>query len=136
MDYTDLKQGFEGERVIRDLLKKHRHEFGQIDLISIDKSNGKIYLWEVKHQERFKAPPFDGHGLPPWQFDFRLKVARKTNTIPMLIIVEPSGEIFKENLIFYQSLFALEKLPPEDVFLTKTGKRIVFNISAFKKLEI
>lgn len=130
-----LKMGFEAEGAVRELLRQKKHEYGQLDLVSIDRATQKIYIWEIKHQERFKAPPFDGHGLPPWQFKFRLEVARKTNTIPILIIVEPGSEPGSKK-VFYQSLFILEKLPADKKFMTKTGKRIVFNIDAFNEMTL
>lgn len=135
MDDQNIKQGWEGEKIIREILKKHNHDFAQLDLVSIDKS-GKIYLWEVKHQERFKAPPFDGHGLPPWQFKFRLNFAKRIGAIPMLAVVEPECGIFEKKIVLIQSLFELDKLPKTDIFITKSGKRIVFNIKAFKAVEI
>lgn len=135
MDEKDLAKGLEGEKIIRQLLKEHNHEYGQIDLISIDKATGKIYLWEIKHQERFEGPPFDGHGLPPWQFYFRIKIAKKMGVTPMLVIVEPKQGLFDKQIILYQSLFVLQKLPPADVFKSKTGKRLIFNISKFKVFE-
>lgn len=69
MDYWE--EGRIGEGRVRDLLKAHKIHYLQADLLVKTKYGWQIY--EIKHQEPFKAPPFDGHGLPKWQLDSRLQ---------------------------------------------------------------
>ncbi len=131
-----LKQGFDGEEIIRELLKSKNHKYGQIDLVSIDKNN-KIYFYEIKHQERFKSPPFDGHGLPPWQFEFRLKIAKLTGMIPFFIVIEPDIDIFNEKVLFYQNMEVLNDLPKDKKFITNgVKKRLIFPIEEFRMIKI
>ena len=132
-----FKQGFDGEAIVRQILKDCKHQFGQIDLVSVDKKDGKIYIYEIKHQQRFKAPPFDGHGLPPYQFNFRLKIARLTGMIPFLLIIEPEIDLKGERNMFYQNMFTLEALGDDKKFITGGDKkRLIFNIDAFFRYKI
>lgn len=132
-----FKQGFDGEAIVRQILKDCKHQFGQIDLVSVDKKDGKIYIWEIKHQQRFKAPPFDGHGLPPYQFNFRLKIARLTGMIPFLLIIEPEIDLKGKRNMFYQNMFTLEALGDDKKFITGGDKkRLIFNIDSFFRYKI
>lgn len=132
-----FKQGFDGESIVRQLLKDCKHQYGQIDLISYDKVSKKLFMYEVKHQQRFKAPPFDGHGLPPYQFNFRLKIARLTGMIPFLIIIEPEIDLKGEQNMFYQNMFTLESLGEDKKFTTEGDKkRLVFRIDTFLQHKI
>jgi len=136
-DIKKFKQGFLGESIVRQLLKDCKHQFGQIDLISFDKKTNKIYMFEVKYQERFKAPPFDGHGLPPYQFDFRLKIANLTGMIPFFIIIEPEIDLKGEQLMFYKNMNILNSLSNDRKFITGgEKKRLIFNIDSFDKMKI
>jgi hypothetical protein len=132
-----FKQGFDGESIVRQLLKDCKHQYGQIDLISYDKVSKKLFMYEIKHQQRFKAPPFDGHGLPPYQFNFRLKIARLTGMIPFLIIIEPEIDLKGEQNMFYQNMFILESLGEDKKFTTEGDKkRLVFRIDTFLQHKI
>ena len=132
-----FKQGFDGEAIVRQLLKDCKHQYGQIDLISYDKVSKKLFMYEIKHQQRFKAPPFDGHGLPPYQFNFRLKIARLTGMIPFLIIIEPEIDLKGEQNMFYQNMFSLESLGADKKFTTEGDKkRLVFRIDTFLQHKI
>lgn len=132
-----FKQGFDGEAIVRQLLKDCKHQYGQIDLISYDKVSKKLFMYEIKHQQRFKAPPFDGHGLPPYQFNFRLKIARLTGMIPFLIIIEPEIDLKGEQNMFYQNMFTLESLGKDKKFTTEGDKkRLVFRIDTFLQHKI
>ena len=132
-----FKQGFDGESIVRQLLKDCKQQYGQIDLISYDKDKEKLYMYEIKHQARFKAPPFDGHGLPPYQFNFRLKIAKLTGMIPFLIIIEPEIDLRGEQNMFYQNMFYLESLGEDKKFTTGGDKkRLIFKIDAFLKHKI
>lgn len=132
-----FKQGFDGESIVRQLLKDCKHQYGQIDLISYDKVSKKLFMYEIKHQQRFKAPPFDGHGLPPYQFNFRLKIARLTGMIPFLIIIEPEIDLKGEQNMFYQNMFTLESFGEDKKFTTEGDKkRLVFRIDTFLQHKI
>ena len=132
-----FKQGFDGESIVRQLLKDCKHQYGQIDLVSYDKVSKKLFMYEIKHQQRFKAPPFDGHGLPPYQFNFRLKIARLTGMIPFLIIIEPEIDLKGEQNMFYQNMFTLESLGEDKKFTTEGDKkRLVFRIDTFLQHKI
>ncbi|NBW20482.1 MAG: hypothetical protein EBR82_72190 [Caulobacteraceae bacterium] len=118
------EEGLVGEKSCRDYLKAIGHKFFQADVISISPS-GKYYLWECKNQERFKAPPFDGHGLPIWQVEARLEFYRLTNVRPILWIHEkPSGDIYIQ---FFDVLYSGKK------FITHKSKRVIFPIESFVK---
>lgn len=122
-----LEIGFEGERVIRDYLNKISNcQYGQIDVIA--KIENKWYSLEIKKQEMFTAPPFDGHGLPPWQVDFRLKMHKELGIIPVLFVVDKTTGI-----VYYQNI---DKLNEGEKFITKTGKRIIYPLINFKILSL
>jgi hypothetical protein len=127
MDTTNIEIGFDGEKILRDYLKDQVKckEFGQLDLIA--KIEDKWYLFEVKHQDRFTAPPFDGHGLPPWQINFRLKIQQELGIIPVLFVVDK-----ETGVIYYESI---DKLNRGQKFITKTGARVVFPLDSFKTLQ-
>lgn len=136
-DIKNIKQGFLGESIVRQLLKDCKQQFGQIDLISYDKIKSKIYMYEIKCQDRFKSPPFDGHGLPPYQFDFRLKIATLTGMIPFFIIIEPQVDLKGEQLMFYQNMFILDRLSNDKKFITGGDKkRLIFHIDSFSTMKI
>lgn len=134
MDENKYITGLKGEGIFRDLLKLKKHKFAQIDILSISEDD-VIYIWEIKHQERFEAPPFDGHGLPPYQLEMRIKIAERTNTIPMFAIIEPEDEN-GDMWAFIQDMRKLDALPDDRKFITKTGKRIIFHIDEFNKMNV
>lgn len=134
MDANKYLIGLKGEGIFRDLLKLKKHKFAQIDILSISEDDF-IYIWEIKHQERFEAPPFDGHGLPPYQLEMRIKIAERTNTIPMFAIIEPEDEN-GDMWAFVQDMRKLAALPDDKKFITKTGKRIIFHIDEFNKMNV
>lgn len=125
--FENFEVGFEGEGIIRDYLKTVPDcTFGQIDLVA--KIKGKWYSFEIKHQDIFEPPPFAGHGLPPWQVKFRLRMYKDCGIIPLFYVVDK-----KTGVIYYNSLIELEK---GKSFLTKTGKRKIYHINNFKILKI
>ena len=87
------------------LLKKFRekniHCF-QPDAISFENEN--FILNEIKNQEYYEEPPFNGHGLPIWQINSRLHFHNITNIRCRLIIIEKNTDI-----IYYQWLDELAK---------------------------
>jgi len=91
--------------------------------------NNTWCLGEVKSQEKFKAPPFDGHGLPQWQIDRRLKFYKDTGVIPYLIIYD-----LDEKCLYIEKM---ENLLEKEHFKTNGKKpRVIFNLSSFKRIVI
>jgi len=122
-----IKIGLEGESQIRALLSKKNIRFMQADLII--NYNNQYYCAEVKTQEKYLAPPFDGHGLPMWQITARIELFNKTGIIPYLFI-----RCLTDNLVYHQDL---RELMRTKYYQTK-GKspRVIFNLSEFKKSNI
>jgi hypothetical protein len=95
------QQGIEGEQMLLKWLRNKGISCFQPDAIGY--KNGKYILYECKHQARFKAPPFDGHGLPKWQIEARLKFQFETNILCILVIFDS-----ETNEVFYQYIDVLE----------------------------
>jgi len=87
-----------GEKMLFMLLEESGYEFFQPD--SIGEKNGKFFVFEAKHQERFKPPPFDGHGLPLWQINRRIDFSKRTGIDTLLVIFDKeTGETFWQYLV-------------------------------------
>jgi len=124
-NFSNYQVGIDGEEYIRDWFKKLGIPFMQADLLFV--RNGKWCLGEVKHQEKFKSPPFDGHGLPEWQILRRVKFFDDTGVEPFLIIKDKD-----DGFIYIRSLIELLKT---EYFKTKgRHPRVIFNINEFKKI--
>lgn len=122
-------EGNKGESFIRDLLTKENTKFFEPDLIVNE--NGQYYIYEIKLQEHFESPPFDGHGLPLWQINDRLNFYKKTNIKCKLIIID-----LKQKFIYHQDLDVLyEKYGNEKMCHQTNGKnpRCIFNLVMFNK---
>ena len=91
------EDGIKGEQLLFKWLKSRSVDFFQPDAIGGD------IVYEAKHQERFKKPPFDGHGLPYWQVRARLKFAGKKNMRAMLVVFDKETDE-----VFYQYFDVLE----------------------------
>lgn len=116
-------EGIEGEQWLMKFLHDKGFECFQPDCVGLFK--GIYYLFEVKHQERYKAPPFDGHGLPLWQIKARLLFFDKTH-IPVILVIKDK----ETNEVFYQYL---EKLNSGKFHDTHGAKpRRIFPLEAFK----
>ena len=104
-------------------MEKGRRRF-QPDAIGLNK--GKYELYEVKNQERYRPPPFEGHGLPPQQIKNRLLFQQKTGIRVVFVVFDKET---KE--IFYQYFDNLEK---GNHFDTR-GKepRRIYPLTSFKK---
>lgn len=98
-----LAEGRVGETWARNWLKARGYEVFQPDWIASLPDGGGRFLVEVKYQERFLAPPFDGHGLPPWQVEARLRFERETD-IPTMLLIRDKGT----EEVFWQWLDLLE----------------------------
>lgn len=115
--------GIMGEQWLMGFLKDKGFDVFQPDCIGL--FNGVYYLFEVKHQERFKAPPYDGHGLPLWQIEARLAFSGATG-IPTVLVVKDK----ETNEVFYQYL---DRLNNGEHFDTHGDKpRRIFPLDAFK----
>lgn len=127
------EQGRAGEKLVMDLLTASNVPYKfQPDAIYKEKGDkGGWVLVECKNQERFKAPPFDGHGLPPYQVRSRLKFYRETGVRCLFFVHEPDT-----NMIWWQWLDVLDALDESKKFLTKNGGRIVFKLSEFYQMNL
>jgi len=126
-----IKIGLEGEEIIRKYLINEKIPFMQVDIMF--KENDKWYCGEIKTQEIFKSPPFDGHGLPQWQINRRIQFYNDTGVIPIFFVYD-----LEEKCIYYHNLLYLNtKVNKDQVFRTKGKKpRTIFNINLFKRIEI
>lgn len=117
--------GREGENLARDFIKKLGcDEIFQADwMIKVD---GKWCVIEVKNQERFKAPTFDGHGLPVWQVKARMKFYSETGIRCKLLVFDRD-----EKNIYEQWLDILEQ---GEHFDTGTSRRRVYPITSYNKV--
>ena len=127
-NYDNIKKGFEGENDIREFLKRKSISFLQADLIF--EYDGKYYCGEIKTQEKatpekYYGLPFEGHGLPPWQVNSRIRLYEKTGIIPYLFI-----RCLTDNVIYHRDLRELIKT---NYYEFKKTPRIVFNLEEFKK---
>lgn len=114
------QQGIDGEQMLFNFLKGKGIKFFQADAIGI--INGKYTVFECKNQEMYKAPPFDGHGLPKWQVEARLKFQQETG-IKCIFIVFDSGNVY------YQWLNILNNTEYHDTNGAKP--RRIYNLKYF-----
>lgn len=120
------EEGRKGEGIIRDIFIKKKYHFMQADLLV--KINDKWIIAEVKYQEQYDAPPFDGHGLPRWQVDARLNFQKDTGIRAVLFIVDKNTEI-----IYWQYL---DKLLSGEYYQTNGSKpRIIFPLTNYFVLD-
>jgi len=120
------ERGRYGESKVRALLKKHGYHFMQADILANIKGEWRIL--EVKYQEKFEPPPFEGHGLPRWQVDARLKFQEETGIRAMLYVVDNPSDI-----IYWQYL---DKLMNGETYQTEgSNPRIIFPLTSFNKYK-
>jgi len=122
----NLSIGFIGENKVRNYLKSKKLKFFQADVIC--EYQDYYCLIEIKRQEMFMAPPFDGHGLPLWQIESRLKFYELTKIIPFLFVV-----CLTSDKIYYNSFIELEKGEKHDT--RGERPRRIYNINNFKILK-
>ena len=120
------KEGIKGERLLFQLLRNNGWKFFQADAIGI--IGKEYYVFECKHQEHYKAPPFDGHGLPIWQVKARMDFQKKTGIKTVLVVFEKPFE--KTGKIYLQTLEKLEKGKFIDTYGAKP--RRVYNLKSFE----
>lgn len=123
MSITEI--GREGELLARDILKDifKADRIFQADWMI--KKNGKWYVVEVKHKERFKPPPFEGQGLNKYQVDQRLAFYEDTGIRCLFLVLDKD-----EKLILWNWLDILNRGQYYD---TKKGIRI-YPIAGFKQI--
>lgn len=124
----NIRKGWEGEDLVRSLLKKQGIRYMQADLLF--KNKDQWYLGEVKCQKKYVnwSTGFEGHGLPPWQINHRIKLYEDTGIIPYLFVVCQT-----DNVLYHESLLKLNKT---EYFSTTKTPRTIFNIKEFKKSEL
>lgn len=123
----NCKIGFAGEDAVRSWFIKQKIPFMQVDIMF--KYNQSWCLGEIKTQEKFLSPPFDGHGLPKWQIDRRLQFQKDTGIKAYLIVND-----INDKCLYIESI---DNLLKGKYFQTKGSKpRIVFEICSFKKLNL
>jgi hypothetical protein len=123
----NCKIGFDGESTVRDWFIKKKIPFMQVDIMF--KHDGKWCLGEVKSQEKFKAPPFDGHGLPEWQINRRLDFQKDTNVKAYLIVYD-----LNDKCLYIESI---DNLLKGEHFKTKgTKPRVIFHINSFTQVNL
>lgn len=121
------KIGFAGEDLVRTWFMSKKIPFMQVDIMF--KYNGKWCLGEVKTQEKFLAPPFDGHGLPKWQIDRRMEFYKDTGVEPFLIVND-----IKEKCLYIESFKNL--LLGENFQTNGIKPRVIFKLTSFKRIEL
>lgn len=88
------EDGRHGEELARQWLDERGEPHFQPDWIALGDS---YYIVEAKYQERFEAPPFDGHGLPAWQVRARLAFQAQTGIPSRLVVFDKAtGEVFHQ----------------------------------------
>jgi len=124
---AQCKIGFAGEDTVRSWFIRKKIPFMQVDIMF--KYKERWCLGEVKTQEKFLAPPFDGHGLPQWQIDRRVEFYKDTKIEPYLIVYD-----LDDKCLYIESLLKLIKM---DSFKTKGKKpRTIFKMSSFKRIKL
>lgn len=125
-DIEHIKEGFKGEKVVREFLMKQENcKFTQLDIIA--KIENSWYSIEVKHQEMFKAPPFDGHGLPVWQVKTRIQLHDELGIIPLFFVLDKDT-----NVLMYGNLLYLEE---GRKYITGKKSRVIYPIENFIIIE-
>lgn len=119
------EQGIKGEKLAREfLLTMDIDNLFQADWIV--RKQDKYYVIEVKCKEKFKAPPFDGHGLNLRQVKARMKFYRDTGIRCLFLVFDVDGTIY------WNWLDVLEQGKHID---TRNQIR-VYDIKCFKRAEI
>ena len=123
------EEGICGEKQLFQLLRDKNFDFFQPDAIGL--KNDVYYVFECKHQEHYQSPPYDGHGLPRWQVEARMKFQERTTVKSVLVVFEKP--FTETNTIYYQTLENLEKGEHFDTHGAKP--RRIYPITSFIKIE-
>lgn len=126
-DLFTMIRGYAGEKKVREWFKENKIPFMQVDIMFFTKDEWK--LGEIKSQEKFVSPPFDGHGLPKWQVDRRLDFCNKMKIDAFLIVHDR-----EEECLYIESL---NKLNEGEKYYTKgLSPRVIYPIVQFKRLPL
>jgi hypothetical protein len=123
------QDGIEGEQKLFAYLKAKNLKFFQADAIGLDKENYSLY--EVKHQERYLPPPFEGHGLPKWQIEARMSFYKTTGIRCKFVVFEKgTTNVFEQWLDVLESKehFDTQGLKPRRIYPITSFEQWVFNI--------
>ena len=126
-------EGLRGEKIIREYFIKNKINFFQADLMA--KIDGQWHVIEVKRQEIFEKSynpnygPFDGHGLPKWQINARLKFQEETGVYAIFYVIDK-----KTNIIYYQYMDLL--LKGKQFQTNGLNPRIIFPLENFEILTL
>jgi len=116
--------GKEGEQEARILLKKCGFWIMQVDWMG--ERNGEYLLFEIKKKEKFKPPPFVGHGLDYRQVVARLRFQKKTGIRCMFLVKDVDDGLWYWNY--------LDILEDGEKFMTRNKIR-VYPLTAFNVYE-
>ena len=126
IDIKRIIDGWNGEKIAREIYIKRGYTITQIDFIAMKESDIKCI--EVKNQEPFDPPPFKGHGLPAWQIDSKMKLFIYKQIEPILFVIDK-----KDNCMYEQSIVELLK---NKSFQTKgIHPRKIFPIDSFNLIK-
>ena len=95
------EDGIKGELWLLNVFEKKGIPTFQGDVMSLE--NNAYILNEIKNQEFYTTPPFDGHGLPLWQTKARMAFFNKTGIRCRLVVLEKGT-----SLSYWQWLDILE----------------------------
>ena len=132
-DIEKILEGIEGEKIIREFFKKKKIHFFQVDLMA--KIKNKWNVIEIKNQEQFDASnnpkygPFNGHGLPKWQIEARLKFQEEMNIRALLFIRDK-----KTGIIYWQYMDIL--MGGEQYQTNGKKPRLIFPLENYNILEL
>ena len=118
-----------GERIVLKYLEKRKKDKNiQIILpdllIVIDQ---KIIVIEVKVKDRYKPPPFEGHGLPINQVKKYMSLYKKWGIRTFLIVIEPNT-----GMVWGQYLDVLEK---SKTYITPIERIVVYPLKKFRRIH-
>lgn len=119
-----LADGRRGERRTRLFIKG----MGATDISQPDwigKWNGEWCVFESKEQDVFEAPPYAGHGLPPYQVAARLQLQAELGLRAVFVVHEKSLPV-----TWWQYLDVLEEGPHFDTPGPKV--RRIYALSSFE----
>ena len=124
----DIEKGRRTEDDAYELLKRYQRE-GKLDWFSkpdwVYWKAGNLYQVEIKQQEMFTAPPFDGHGLPEYQAQ-RYELVRERYGIRTLLIV------WDETTCWWQWI---DELLAGRKHTTPRSRRIIFPLESFTQKD-
>ena len=109
----------------RDILHYRGWKLQQVDWLG--QRNGEWIKFEVKAQEPFEPPPFEGHGLPRWQIESSQKLLEDKQIRTILMIKDLKNKIWVS-----QFLDVLEKGDYHDTY--GLSPRRVYPISNFEEV--